>query len=207
MLCRPRYSNTQALGLAEGELIPTHRLDEGTEGVVVIARTSAFASYFQTLLRKGAEAAAADAAASAAAAQSPQQARLSAAAAQSPQQARLVRKVYKCVTRSPGPPLGMLRHDMIVGHRFKGSPKYTAALLPPFEEPETTDTEVRQAFLAPTPSSLTPTTSDTAFTHCRGTRIYPVEVPRSTLRPFVPTMTLVSEPEVSSSRPVWGTLS
>ena len=41
----------QALGLTS-ELIPTHRLDEGTEGLVVIARTHAFASYFQTLLKR-----------------------------------------------------------------------------------------------------------------------------------------------------------
>ena len=41
----------QALKL-DSELIPTHRLDEGTEGVVVIARTSEFASYFQTLLKR-----------------------------------------------------------------------------------------------------------------------------------------------------------
>jgi 16S rRNA U516 pseudouridylate synthase RsuA-like enzyme len=42
----------KALGLEEGSLIPTHRLDEGTEGLVVLARTPAFASFFQALLRR-----------------------------------------------------------------------------------------------------------------------------------------------------------
>jgi 16S rRNA U516 pseudouridylate synthase RsuA-like enzyme len=42
---------TQALGLEVGALKPTHRLDEGTEGLVVVARTADFASYFQSLMK------------------------------------------------------------------------------------------------------------------------------------------------------------
>ena len=37
-------------------------------------------------------------------------------------------KVYKCLTLSP-PALGLLEHQMVVGARHKGSPKYTAAVL------------------------------------------------------------------------------
>ncbi len=41
----------EVLGLGEGELLPTHRLDGGTQGVVVLARTQAFARHMQMLLR------------------------------------------------------------------------------------------------------------------------------------------------------------
>ena len=52
-LTRPNPNPTlaQALGLEAGALKPTHRLDEGTEGLVVVARTAAFASYFQSLMK------------------------------------------------------------------------------------------------------------------------------------------------------------
>ncbi len=41
---------SQALSLEPGSLHPAHRLDAGTEGVVVLSRESAFASYFRGLM-------------------------------------------------------------------------------------------------------------------------------------------------------------
>ena len=41
---------------AEAELKPVHRLDTGTEGVVVLAKTTEFARYFQSLLLRGGDA-------------------------------------------------------------------------------------------------------------------------------------------------------
>lgn len=39
----------QALGLPHGMLLPPHRLDAGTEGVVVLAKSSAFARRLKEL--------------------------------------------------------------------------------------------------------------------------------------------------------------
>lgn len=44
-------SSPQALGAPAGSLLNTHRLDAGTEGVVVLARSQAFAAAFSKLLR------------------------------------------------------------------------------------------------------------------------------------------------------------
>ncbi|KXZ44494.1 hypothetical protein GPECTOR_67g335 [Gonium pectorale] len=40
----------RTLSLAPGSLNPAHRLDAGTEGIVVLTRTSSFASYFRELI-------------------------------------------------------------------------------------------------------------------------------------------------------------
>ena len=40
----------QALGFPEGSLKPAHRLDAGTQGVVVLSRTTACTRFFQELL-------------------------------------------------------------------------------------------------------------------------------------------------------------
>jgi 23S rRNA-/tRNA-specific pseudouridylate synthase len=42
----------RALGLPPGSLLNTHRLDVGTSGVVVLAKTTAFATWFSTLLAR-----------------------------------------------------------------------------------------------------------------------------------------------------------
>jgi hypothetical protein len=45
-------SRTEAvLGLAPGALLTTHRLDVGTSGIVVLAKTQGFAAWFNTLLK------------------------------------------------------------------------------------------------------------------------------------------------------------
>ncbi|KAK3256084.1 hypothetical protein CYMTET_34762 [Cymbomonas tetramitiformis] len=79
----------------EEPLRPTHRLDEGTEGVVILAKTAEFASQFQKILAQRSEA--------------------------------RIRKLYRCVTALP-PKVGRLAHLVQEGRRFKGSPKYSAAV-------------------------------------------------------------------------------
>ncbi len=41
---------SRALGMPPGSLLTTHRLDAGTSGVVVLAKSSPAASWFQRLL-------------------------------------------------------------------------------------------------------------------------------------------------------------
>lgn len=103
--CMPTVDNSQDClttavqrALRLETLLNTHRLDEGTEGVLVLAKTRGFARYFQMLLAHNHKDGSSD---------------------------RSIRKVYRCATLQP-PPLGVLEHFMLQGTRYKGSPKYTA---------------------------------------------------------------------------------
>lgn len=118
-----------ALGLP-APLLVTHRLDQCTEGLLVLGKTRAFVRAFNELVRRSGgsggkcsssggspEASAAEQLADAAGSNDSG----SASGTSSP-----LRKFYRAVTAAP-PPLGLLRHHLSIQQRHEGLPQFSVA--------------------------------------------------------------------------------
>jgi RNA pseudouridylate synthase len=95
----------QALGMAT-ELLPLHRLDCGTEGIVVMGKNAAFAKRFGKLMRNSSSADAEKAS---------------------------FRKTYLALSTAPAP-VGLLRHHALINVRVKGLPASTRLVPRPCKE-------------------------------------------------------------------------
>jgi 23S rRNA-/tRNA-specific pseudouridylate synthase len=88
------------------ELLPLHRLDCGTEGIVVMAKNAAFAKRFGKLMRMSS----------------------SAEAEKVP-----FEKTYLALSSAPAP-VGILRHHALINVRVKGLPASTRLIRTPCHE-------------------------------------------------------------------------
>lgn len=95
----------QALGL-EKELLPLHRLDCGTEGVVVLGKHAAFAKKFGKLLSDSSSV---------------------------DSQHKCIVKTYLVLASAPAP-LGVLRHHALINVRIKGLPPSTRLVTTPSDD-------------------------------------------------------------------------
>lgn len=118
-----------ALGLP-APLLVTHRLDQCTEGLLVLGKSRDFVRAFNELVRRsggsgGKCASSGDGSAETAAAAVKQQAE-AAAVGDSSSASSPLRKFYRAVTASP-PPLGLLRHFLSIQQRHEGLPQFSVA--------------------------------------------------------------------------------
>lgn len=120
-------SCAQAVGHPE-PLKSTHRLDQCTEGLLVLGKTKAFVARFHTLLKGGGSggsgSASSDSKGSAGA--DGDVAAAAAAEGEADGAPRPVRKFYRAATAA-APPRGLLRHRLSVERRRLGLPTFTVA--------------------------------------------------------------------------------
>ena len=133
--CAPTCT-AQALGHSQALRI-THRLDQCTEGLLVLGRSKAFVAAFNELVQRsssnsnsssgsgGAVAGGQSAGSSACAAPgSPTSSSSSNSSSSAP---RPLRKFYRATTAAAPPPLGLLRHHLSIEQRQQGLPAFTIA--------------------------------------------------------------------------------
>lgn len=130
----------QALGLPQPLLI-THRLDQCTEGLLVLGRTKSFVARFNELVKRSSNQSSGGGGSSDSAGNSARRrSGGSSSGGEAEEEAqtegglgggtaaaqRPLRKFYRAVTASP-PPLGLLRHHLSIERQQQGLPQFTIA--------------------------------------------------------------------------------
>lgn len=129
----------QAVGHCERLLRVTHRLDQCTEGLLVLGKTKDFVRQFMEMIKRESSSSSSSSASSsssddegsgrgsprgaAACSSSPASSSSDGVAAPA---ARALRKFYRAATSAP-PPLGLLRHRLSVERRHQGLPFFSVA--------------------------------------------------------------------------------